>query len=963
MKLPDGFSVTLFAGEPDVVQPIAFTFDDRGRLWVVECRSYPKWIKDDKTPGDDSILVFEDTDHDGKFDKRTVFAERLKNVSAIELGFGGVWLGAVPNLEFIPADINADAPKPTGPMQILLDGWNLNEVKHNIFSSFTWGPDGWLWATNGIQSKSKIGKPGTPDAERVKFDCGVWRYHPTKHLFEVVAVGTTNPWGLDFDEYGQCFITNCVIAHLWHVIPGAYYERMYGQHFNPYHYGYMKTCADHLHWETGKTWTESRNGLTGKTSEAGGGHAHIGAMIYQGESWPAQYRNSIFTCNLHGNRINNDVLEPKGSGYVGRHGADFLMANDPWFRGLCIKQSPDGSAFVSDWTDTGECHNYDKVDPSNGRIYKIAYKSRPVVNPAMGQIPDMGLCGVLADRNDWTTRHARRLLQERASAGKLAPEVIPFLTDRVFKDRDAPAMLRALWHLYAAGGVTDELLLKALDHKESYLRGWAIRLAVEERNAKPALLKRFAELAANDPSPVVRLHLASALQRIAPADRWPIAEALVQHAEDATDANLPLMAWFAIEPLVPADMTRALALAQKSKFQIVNQYIARRAADGPNKQGIDAVVAVLGKSNDHELNKWLLNGLHEALAGLRNADMPAGWNDVYAHLQKSPRGEVRDGSTRLALMFGDKVALTELRKQAADKNLDDRARSQAIQSLVNAKDPEIAKLLHKLLDDRQVRPTVIRGLAAVGNPESPQQLISRYAKLDANEKTDAIQTLVSRPPYAIALLDAVGGGQIPKADLNAYTVRQIAGMNDSAVKAKLKEVWGDVRPPEKDKLARIKALKKELTPEVLKQADLSNGRAIYTKTCAACHTLFDAGGKVGPNLTGSQRAVLDYTLENIIDPSAQVANEYRVTVIDTKDDRRIEGIIIGETEKTLTLRTTTEEISLPKTEVVKRRTSPLSMMPEGLIDAISPQERRDLIGYLASPQQVPEKKDSGSPRP
>lgn len=964
MTVPEGFKVTLFAGEPDVVQPIAMTFDDRGRLWVAESMSYPNWIKDDKTPGNDRILVFEDTNHTGHFNKRTVFAEHLKNVSAIELGFGGVWIGAIPNFAFIPADINADQPKPSGPMQILLDGWNVNEVKHNVFSSFTWGPDGWLWATNGIQSKSKVGKPGTPDDQRVKFDCGVWRYHPTKHIFEVVAAGMTNPWGLDFDQNGQCFVTNCVLAHLWHIIPGAYYQRMYGQHFNPYHYGYMQTCADHLHWETGKSWTDVRAGVTPKTLEAGGGHAHVGAMIYQGDVWPDIYRNTIFMCNLHGNRINNDILEAKGSGYVGHHGPDFLLANDTWFRGISVKQSPDGNAYVCDWSDTGECHNFDRVDQSNGRIYKITYKASPVVNPDIANAPEAGLIGMIADNNVWMSRHARRVVQERAAAGTLSPEFAKNLclrlfgrddNPKIFNQFDGPATLRTLWNLYAAGGVTEEILLKLTMHPEAYVRAWAIRLAFEQDTPKQPLLSQCYELAQHDPSPVVRLQIASALQRIPAGKRWLIAEELVKHGEDQSDPNIPLMDWFAVEPLVPLDMNRALAMSQKSKLQIVNQYIARRAADGPNNAGISAVVALLGKSNDHELNKWLLVGLNEALAGLRKADMPAGWNEVYQHLLASPRGEVREGATHLALIFGDQLALSELRKQAVDKQLDDHARSQAIHSLVNAKDPEAAQLLHKLIDDRQVRPTVIRSIAAVGDPESAKLLLSRYAKLDPNEKVDAIQTLVSRPAYTLALLDAVGSGQIPKSDLSAYVIRQIAGASDPAVKAKLKEVWGDVRPPEKDKLARIKALKQELTPEVLKQADVSNGRAIFNKTCAACHTLFDAGGKVGPNLTGSQRANLDYVLENVIDPSAVVANEYRVTVVDTKDDRRIEGIITSETEKTLTLRTPTEDITLPKTEIVKRRTSPLSMMPEGLIDPFSPQERRDLIGYLASPQQVPAK--------
>ncbi|MDB5297641.1 MAG: hypothetical protein JWO31_3624, partial [Phycisphaerales bacterium] len=404
MTVPAGFKVQLFAGEPDVVQPIAFTWDDRGRMWVVECLSYPNWAMDESKPGTDRIVILEDTDGDGKADKRTVFADGLRNVSAIELGFGGVWVGAVPNFTFIPRNGNED--KPSGPPQVLLDGWNLKDVKHTVFSSFTWGPDGWLWATNGIQSKSKIGKPGTPDDQRVKFDCGVWRYHPTRHVFEVVAVGTTNPWGLDFDAYGQCFITNCVLAHLWHVIPGATYDRMHGQHFNPYHYGTMKTAADHLHWETGKDWTDVRKGLTDQTSAAGGGHAHVGAMIYQGDQWPAEYRGNIFMCNLHGNRVNQDILEPSGSGYVGRHGKDFLLANDPWFRGIAIKQGPEGSVYVSDWTDTGECHNFEKADRTNGRIYRVTHGDYGTTAPTLDRLPDQQLLALATGANGWTSRHA-----------------------------------------------------------------------------------------------------------------------------------------------------------------------------------------------------------------------------------------------------------------------------------------------------------------------------------------------------------------------------------------------------------------------------------------------------------------------------------------------------------------------------------------------------------------------------
>ncbi|MBO0698039.1 MAG: hypothetical protein J2P46_06580, partial [Zavarzinella sp.] len=272
MTLPEGFRATLFAGEPDVVQPIAFTFDDRGRLWVVECLSYPHWATDGT--GHDRVVMFEDTDGDGRHDVRHVVYDKGSNLSGIELGHGGIWLCSVPNLVFIPCDFNADKPAPAGKPQIVLDGWNLKDTKHNIFNNLIWGPDGWLYGCNGIQSRSFVGKPGTPAKDRTEINCGVWRYHPEREVFEAVCHGTTNPFGIDYDQYGELFITNCVIHHLFHVIPGAHYDRMYGQDINPYSYDLMHSIADYIHW-AGGDWTTSR-GNKPEHSDAGGGHAHVG---------------------------------------------------------------------------------------------------------------------------------------------------------------------------------------------------------------------------------------------------------------------------------------------------------------------------------------------------------------------------------------------------------------------------------------------------------------------------------------------------------------------------------------------------------------------------------------------------------------------------------------------------------------------------------------------------------------
>ena len=574
MAVPDGFRVTLFAGEPDVVQPIAFCFDDRGRLWVAESHTYPDWQRDLSQPGRDRILIFEDKDHDGAFDERKVFAEGLVNISGIELGFGGVYVCATPRFIFIP-DRNAD-DKPDGAPVVLLDGWNLEKAGHNVFNGLTWGPDGWLWGLNGIQSDSRVGKPGTPDGERVAINCGVWRWHPTRHVFEAVAHGTTNPWGLDFDDYGQAFMTNCVIGHLWHVIPGARYKRMYGEDFNKHAYGLMEGCADHLHW-AGKDWTKARAGQG--QNEYGGGHAHVGAMVYLGDNWPDAYRNGLFTCNLHGNRVNHDVPEPKGSGYVHRHGKDFLLANDTWFRGLELAYGPDGGVYLTDWNDTGECHDTDDVVRESGRIFKVTYgAAAKKADTDVARLDDAALVELQLHRNDWFVQHARRVLQERAAVGKLSDSVEPALRKVLGENPDVTRQLRALWALHAIDALRERDLLQLMSHPHEYVRGWAVRLELEDRAASPAVAAKLAELAASDPSPVVRLHLASALQRLPLEQRWPVAEGLVAHDVDATDANLPLMVWYGVEPLVPADRNRAVKLMAQTKIPLVREYTARRLA-------------------------------------------------------------------------------------------------------------------------------------------------------------------------------------------------------------------------------------------------------------------------------------------------------------------------------------------------------------------------------------------------
>ena len=947
MKLPPGFRCTLFAGEPDLVQPIAFAFDDRGRLWVVENYSYPNWQTDGKL-GHDRILIFDDPDSSGHFKSRKVFWDQGSNLSGLALGFGGIWLCSTPNLIFIPIKDGED--KPAGPPQVVLDGWSL-EARHNVFNRLEWGPDGWLYGLNGILSDSKVGKPGTPEKERVPLNCGVWRYHPTRHVFEAFAWGTTNPWGLDFDDRGQIFITNCVIKHLWHVIPGAHFQRMYGEDLNPNTYGLIESCADHIHWGGGD-WTDSRGGF-GKHSEAGGGHAHAGAMVYLGDNFPDTYRDSIFMCNIHGNRVNNDILEHVGSGYVGHHGKDFMLSDDTWFRGLDLHYGPDGGVFVSDWCDTGECHNYSAVDRSNGRIYKVTYGDAKAVQPFdLAHQSDEILVQLQTNKNHWWSRHAQRLLQERAASGKLDPGTRSALEKIVTADPDIANRLRAIWSLYVIGGLDDQRLESLLDDGDEYVRGWAIQLVTEQGEPSAPLLAKFEKLSRSDPSPVVRLYLASALQRLPAVRRWAIAAGLANHAEDAKDQNLPLMIWYGIEGAVPLDSQRAVDLMHESRIPLIRQYTARRLSSG-NAAGLASVVEALNGAGDLPQQLDLLRGIVEGLKDQRTATPPKNWNAAAQRLAHSNNADVEEMLTQLSLKFGDPLALASLRTTVASSSIDVAARQRALQSLVQYGDPELATLLKPLLSDHELARSALRALAACPGNETPRVILEHYKALSSDERGDAIDTLASRPQWALAMLDALESGLIARGDISTLVVRQLLTLKDPKVDAKVAKVWGVVRGTTDSKKNIIAKFKATYTPEAIRQADLPNGRVVFNRVCAQCHTLFDSGGRVGPNLTGSQRSNLNYLFENVLDPSAVVAKEYLMTVVELNDGRVVNGIVQSETPNSLTLRTPKEDLILAKSDIDNRKTSTISMMPEGLLEALSAIDCRDLIGYLGSPTQTP----------
>ena len=952
MTLPEGFTATLFAGDPHVHQPIAFEIDDRGRLWVAECYTYEGGEYD--LSRRDRILIFEDTDGDGQFDRRKVFWDNGQRLTGLTLGFGGVWITSAPHLLFLPDRDGDDVPD--GDPQVVLEGFSIL-ARHNMVNGLRWGPDGWLYGRHGITDTSTVGTPQTPLGKRVRLNCSIWRFHPLRKVFEVITNGTTNPWGLDYDDHGQWFFTNNVINHLWHVVPGAHYQRMHGDDFDPYLYELIQPTADHFHWdtdgETGEATNKNRKQYDGRHDGHGGGHSHAGGMIYLGDNWPQKYRGTMLMCNTHGRRVNADSLQREGNSYVGKHEPDFLIAGNAWFRGVELKYGPDGGVFLTDWSDLGECHDRDGVHRTSGRIYKITHGRVEYHAVNLRELASDELVDLQLHRNDWFVRHARRLLQERASAGADLSEAKKSLLQIYHTHDDVTRRLRAMWALACIDGVDNAWLLSQLRDANEHIRLWAVRLLVDRGVPKGELLVQLQELARSDRSGLVRLFVASALQRMDLPDRWSVANRLAAHDEDSTDRVQPLMIWYGIEPAIPTNPRRALAMARATAMPLLRRHIARRLTTDidHDPQSVARIIDQAAGIDIHHAADYLA-GMAAALRGRHRVARPNNWNRVSAVLSAHEDGRVAPLFRELSVVFGDGRAVDELLAVARDARGDPAARRDALRVVLESQPQGLAKTLLRLKGDKVIGADAIRGLARYEDPQVAKQLIAAYPNAKHEHRPSIIDTLASRPSYALALLDALKRGVVDRHDISAAAAANIAGHDDSALTSQLEELWGAVQTTPNEKRLLIAQYRGKLTGEHLAAANLVAGRELFHKICGNCHKMFGDGKAIGPDLTGSNRDNLDYLLENIIDPSRVVPAELRQSAVLLVDGRIINGTITRQDENTLTIQSIAQEHRVPRQQVETVRKLSQSLMPDGLMTPLTDDQVRDLIGYLqtAKPQ-------------
>jgi putative membrane-bound dehydrogenase-like protein len=963
MQVPDGFHVKLAACEPEIRQPVTMSFDDRGRLWVVQYLQYPtpagltpvkvdQYLRTvyDRVPeppprgprGADKITILE-PGPDGRFHKVRDFVTGLNLASGMAIGHGGVFVAQPPYLLFYP-DRNGDGV-PDGDPEVLLTGFGMQDA-HAFANSLQWGPDGWLYGAQGSTVTANI--------RGISFQQGIWRYHPLTREFELFAEGGGNTWGVDFDRHGNILAgTNYGDSVLLHQVQGAYYIKTFAKHgelHNPYALGYF----GHVPYRGFR-----------------GGHVTCGGIIYRGGSFPKSFEDVYIACNPLANAIYWHTVQPGGSSFTAQFGGELVAGNDTWFRPIDLEIGPDGSLFVADWCDKRINHvdPVDNWDRSNGRIYKIEGPGvQPPTRLPLGRLSSQELVGLLDHPNEWYSRQARRLLAERRD-----PAVIPHLRQMVLQS-EGDLALESLWALYVSGGFDDALAARLLRHANPDVRAWTVRLLGDARSVSRPIEQQLVEAARNDASCVVRNQLACTCKRLPGKDALPILHELLQHREDLHDPQIPLLLWWAIESKAVSDRDGVLHLLEDAAAwsnpliqQVIVERLGRRYLAEGGDRNVESCARLLELAPDAAGTDRVLAGMEKALEGRRLPCVPPALAAPLRKLAEKSPDNLR--LVRLGLRLNEPQAYERARQLIHDARRPVNERAGLIRILGEIGQPDSEPALLALFEqDRsvEIRSAALTALERFSDPAIAATILHLYPQLPAPLRSRAQTLLCSRPASVPAFLEAVDQGKIDPREVPLDQVRQMVLLHDERLNRLVTKHWGRVGPaPAGAKRARINSVKHMLATG---QGHPANGKKLFQQKCAICHTLFGEGNKVGPDLTGADRRDTDFLVTSIVDPSAVIRNDYVAYLVSTRDGRLLTGLMADSTPKTITLLDAKNERTiLARDDLESIHPSPQSLMPENTLDDLDEQLIRDLLSYVQSndaatsshPQEGPIRSTSG----
>ena len=960
--LPEGFEMRLFASEPMVINPVAMSWDARGRLWVVELFEYPLGAPKGAKPRD-RVKILEDTNYDGLADKMTVFADGLNLATGIVCANGGAYIGQAPHLYFMK---DTDGDDVADVKEIAMTGFGL-EDRHELLNGFTWGPDGYLYMTHGVFTFSKVRDPDDPDDDGVTVDAAVARFRPSDKKFEVFADGTSNPWGVDFDRYGNAFVSACVIDHLFHMAPGGQYSRQGGIWANAYGYASMHS---------------QRGGLSSIVDHRHHLAAYSGVQVYQGNQYPEEYLGTIMMGNIHDNSVHQDGLKRNGSSFIASHLKDFIRTTDGWFRPVSQQVGPDGALWVMDWYDKYPCYqnaraNPEGVDREYGRIWRAVYvgdQPGKEVPPRIAKSLDLEkmttrqLVKFLAHPNVWMRETAQRVLIERGddSSQEL---LVSLLQDGLTLE----SRLHSLWTLHGCGLLTGAVLDSCAEDKDWPIRMWAARLTGERGQSNDAVIDRLTHLA-TDEDASVRLAVATAARQLVsrqltvndireePGDVGDVLTTLIRSSADGKDPLIPFLIWMAAEPLVAADPQPALdwmlesGPATRPLSEQLTTKLMRRLCDTQQREALDRAVLFVSSMVDQDkvLTRAALDGLLEGQKG--KAILPTiSTSQVLAKLRNSGDEELGKRAQQLGSLWGDATAIKNSIDLAKNGDAAVSERLKAIDAIRKQRNPQSRQVMVDLISSENPEPVkvaAIQGMGSLGIEPVVDPLLAAWPAMTAAERRSASEVLSSRHRWQSSFLSALEQKDIQAGDVPPTAVRTlIASEADFGMLSRRAElIFGRVRGEDKDK-ARIIEQKKRMILTMDGEPDLKNGHELAKQACLVCHKMYGEGADIGPDLTGVGRSSLEALLSNIIDPNQIIGAGYENVIVETRDGQNLSGRMVENSDARVKLLALgPQEHVIAKSDIKELKISDVSVMPEGL-HALPDKDFRDLVAFILNPPQ------------
>ncbi len=954
-RVAEGLVFEPLLSEPEIAQPVSLTFDERGRLWVVEYRQYPNpaglrqvshdqfWrAVYDRVPeppprhvrGADRISIHEDTDGDGTLDRHSVFVDGLNIATSVAFGRGGVFVLNPPYLLFYPDRDHNDVPD--GDPQVLLSGFGLEDT-HSVANSLRWGPDGWLYGCQGSTVTANIrvhGADGKPATTPPQYSQGqnIWRYHPERRVYEVFSEGGGNAFGLEIDSAGRIFSGhNGGNTRGFHYQQGAYLQKGFDKHgplSNAHAFGYFPAMS---HPEVDRfthTFVIYDSGALGK--------------VFQGRLFGVE--------PLQGRVVMSEVV-PEGSTFRTRDIGHAVTSEDRWFRPVDIELGPDGALYVADWYDAQVNHyrNHEgMIDASNGRVYRLAAagNKRERVMPLSLSRPDE-LLTALDHPNRWYRQQALRMLGDQTTP------IRPLDLGEILRRSGPRTALNALWALHLAGRLDEGLALSALDLGDAQIRAWTIRLMGDEGRMSSGLSVRLAQLALTEPEIEVRAQLACTARRLPVEQGLPMVRGLLSRDVDAEDARQPLLLWWAIENACTRNRESVVALVsdrelwKRPLFQRhVLSRLMRRFSDTGKAEDLAVAARLLVLSPDVASTHRLVQGFEEAFQGRALSGVP----DLLLEALDRAGGV----SPVLGIRRGNPKAIEGALALVADPKADLTRRLQVVAALGEVKLPQAIPGLLTLVrgtNRMELRRAALGALQIHEDPLVARQILASLPELPADLRGSAVALLAGRATWTAELLSAVEAGRIDRKLVPMDQARSLRGVGPEAAR-RVGQLWPDLAmaPSGAAMESEIVRLSAVIHAE---GGSPYPGKKLFSERCGVCHRLFARGGEVGPDLTAFQRTDLANLLLNIVNPSAEIREGYEAYSVETRDGRNFTGFLVDRDAQGIVLRTSDgRTLSLASKDVEAMERASGSLMPEGLLSGLSDTQVRDLFAYLRSTQPL-----------